>query len=233
MSELELQLVALGRGLELPDEPDLALAVLERLEGRRPFPWRAVAVAFAFVVLAIGAAFAVPPARSAILRFFHLGGESVRRVETLPRAVERSQAGGLGTPLSRAEAERRVGFRLVLPPIEGDGPARVYVLGDTLATVVLHAYGHSVLLSEFRNSHPEFLEKLVVKPVEPVRVDGARGLWVTGVHTLSYFNRRFGFRERPVRIHGNVLLWTRGPLTLRLEGRLAKEQALALARRVG
>jgi hypothetical protein len=233
MSELELQLTALGRELDFPREPDLAPAVRERLEGRRPFPWRAVAVAFAVVVLAVGAAFAVPPARSAILRFFHLGGESVQRVQTLPSAVERSQAGGLGSPLSRSEAERRVGFRLVLPPLEGDGPRRVYLLGDTLATVVLHAYGHPVLLSEFQSSHPEFLQKLVVEPVEPVRVNGARGLWVKGVHTLSYFNARLGFRERPVKIHGNVLLWVRGPLTLRLEGRLTKEQALALARRVG
>ena len=232
MSELELQLVALGRELDLPDEPDLASIVRERLEGRRPFPWRAVAVGFTVVVLAIGAAFAVPQARSAILRFFHLGGERVQRVETLPRAVERSQAGGLGTPLSRAEAERRVGFRLVLPPFKGDGPERVYVLGDTLATVVLRAHGHSVLLSEFSSSRPEFLEKLVVGPVEPTRVDGARGLWVEGVHTLSYFNRRLGFRERPVLISGNVLLWVRGPLTMRLEGRLTKEQALELAHRI-
>ncbi len=233
MSELELQLVALGRGLALPAEPDLARAVLERLQGRRPFPWRAVAAGFAVVALAIGAAFAVPPARSAILRFFHLGGVSVQRVETLPRSVERSQAGGLGTPLSRAKAERRVGFRLVLPPIEGGGPARVYVLGDTLATVVLHAYGHPVLLSEFPSSREELLGKLVVQPFEPTRVGKAQGVWVEGVHTLSYFDRRLGFRERPVRIRGNVLLWVRGPLTLRLEGRLTKEQALALAHRVG
>src|SRR5262249_40083437 len=74
MTELELQLAALGHELELPREPDLAPAVLERLEGRRPFPWRPVALAFAVVAVAVGAAFAVPQARTAILRFFHLGG---------------------------------------------------------------------------------------------------------------------------------------------------------------
>jgi hypothetical protein len=233
MTELELQLVSLGRELEVPAEPDLAPGVLERLEGRRPFPWRPVALAFAIVVAALAAAFAVPQARTAILRFFHLGGEKVERVQTLPSAVERSQTGGLGTPLSRAEAERRVGFRLVLPPLEGGEPKRVYVLEDTLATVVLRDDGRPVLLSEFRSSHPEFLEKLVQRPVEPVRVDGARGLWVTGIHTLSYLDPRLGFRERPVLIHGNVLLWVRGPLTLRIEGKLTKQQALALAHRVG
>jgi hypothetical protein len=89
-----------------------------------------------------------------------------------------------------------------------------------------------VLLSEFPSSHSDFLEKLVLRPVEPVRVDGHRGIWVTGVHTLSYIDPQLGFRESPVLIHGNVLLWVRGPLTLRIEGRLTKAQALALARRV-
>jgi hypothetical protein len=35
-----------------------------------------------------------------------------------------------------------------------------------------------------------------------------------------------------VLIRGNVLLWTRGELTLRLEGRLSKAQALRIARTI-
>lgn len=235
MNELEQRLVALGRELELPAVPDAASIVLGRLEGRRPFPWRAVAIAFAIAAMAAGAAFAVPQARSAILRFFHLGGASVVRVETLPPAVERSEAGGLGKPLTRAEAERRVGFTLVLPPVPGDGPKRVYVLGSSLASVLLHADGKPVVLSEFR-SQRGLLRKLVSdhSGVDPVRVAGAPGLWVHGPpHVLTYFDRDRGFQERPIRIHGNVLLWTHGPLTLRLEGRLTRAQALELARRVG
>jgi hypothetical protein len=232
VSELELRLVELGHALELPPEPDVAPAVLGRLEGRRPFPWRLVALAFALLAIALGTAFAVPQARSAILRFFHVGGATVERVETLPRAVERAQARGLGEPLSRAEAERRVGFSLALPPFKGEGPVRVYVLGDTLATVILQSDGRSVLLSEFPSSQAELLKKLVTGPVEPLRVGRAPGLWVEGVHTLTYFDRRRGFQERPVLIHGNVLLWTRRGLTLRLEGRLTKAEAVSLAQRV-
>ena len=33
-------------------------------------------------------------------------------------------------------------------------------------------------------------------------------------------------------IPGNVLLWVRGPVTLRLEGKLTKAQALELAQRL-
>jgi hypothetical protein len=235
MSELELRLVELGRGLELPAEPDVAPAVLRRLEGRRPFPWRPMALAFALLAIVLAAAFAVPQARTAILRFFHVGGASVERVETLPPAVERAQARGLGVALSRPEAERRVGFRLALPSFEGEGPSRVYVLGDSVASVILRSEGRSVLLSEFRSSHPELLKKLVTghTTVDPVRVGGAPGLWIQGApHTLTYFDRRRGFQERAVLIHGSVLLWVRGGLTLRLEGRQAKAKALSLARRI-
>ncbi len=232
MNELELRLVELGRGLQLPEEPDVAPAVLGRLEGRRPFAWRPVALALAVLAVGAAAALAVPQARTAILRFFHLGGESVVRVETLPPAVERAKSRGLGEALSRAEAERRVGFRLVLPPFRGEEPSRVYVLGDTVATVVVRA-PNPVLLAEFRSAYPELLQKLITDRtrVEPLRVGGAPGLWLEGgPHTLTYFDRRRGFQERPVLVRGNVLLWIRGGLTLRLEGGITKARALALAR---
>ncbi len=110
MNELEQRLHTLGQELEYPPEPDVAPAVLAQLD-RRPFPWRAVAIAVAVLAVAVGAAFAVPQARTTILRWFHLRGVTVERVETLPPAEERSQAGGLGRPLSRGEAERVVGLR--------------------------------------------------------------------------------------------------------------------------
>jgi len=233
VSPLEQRLQALGRELEYPPEPDVAQAVLARID-RRPFQWRLVAIAAAAVALAIGAAFAVPQARSAILRFFHLRGASVERVETLPPAVERSQAGGLGRPLAQEEAKRVVGFHLVLPPLDGES-RRVYVLGDSLASVILRSHGHAVVLSEFRASGFDLLKKAAANAtlVEPVQVDGDEGLWIEGApHTLTYVDRRGVFRERTVLIHGNVLLWNHGPLTLRIEGRLTKAQALELARRI-
>jgi len=236
VNELEQQLQALGRELDYPSEPDLAPAVLARLD-RKPFPWRrAVALALAAAVLAIATAFAVPQARSAILRFFHLRGATVERVETLPPALERSEAKGLGRPVSRQEAERALGVRLALPPLAGGEPRRIYLLGGAFATVILHDHGRSLLLSEFRATRYEFLKKLVGAKslIEPVTVNGERGLWLQGPpHTLTYVDRLGQFREKTVRIHGNVLLWTRGALTLRLEGRISKARALHLARLIG
>ena len=237
MNGLEQQLVTLGHVLDYPPEPDLAPAVLARLERQRPFPWRrAVVVALAVVPIGIAAALAVPQARSSILRWFHIRGAAVERVETLPPAVERSQAAGLGRPLSRAEAERELGFRLVLPPLHGGGPRRVYVLDGALATVIVRDHGRPLLLSEFQPATFDLMKKLVGSRtlVEPVQVDGADGLWIEGPpHTLTYFDREGRFREKTVRIRGNVLLWARGALTYRLEGRISKADALRIAREIG
>jgi len=229
VSELERRLLALE--IDVPEAPDLAAAVLARVEGR-PFPWRrTVVLAIALLAVAIAAAFAVPQARTSILRFFHLGGATVERVETLPPAVERS---GLGRPTSLAGARRAVGLSLALPPLDRK-PARAYVLDDAVATVLLRAHGEPVLLSEFRSTDEAYLKKLVGGStiVEPLRVRGEPGLWIEGApHTLTYVDRFGRFRDHPILIRGNVLLWLHGPLTLRLEGMLTKAQAFRLAGRI-
>jgi len=232
MTELEQQLRALP--VAVPEAPDLAPAVLARLEGR-PFPWRrAAALALAVLAVAIAAAFAVPQARTTILHWFHIGGATIERVETLPPAVERSRAGGLGRSMSLKAAEREVGFHILLPPYKCCGPGRVYVLGDSLATVILGiGRNHHALLSEFPSFGPLSMKKLTMGEtrVEDARVNGNEAVWIEGgTHTLKYFDRRFGVQEQNVLIHGNVLIWARGELTLRLEGRLTKQEALFFAR---
>jgi hypothetical protein len=230
VTELERQLLALE--IAMPEEPDLAPAVLARIDGR-PFPWRRAAVlAIALVLVAIAAAFAVPQARTSILRFFHLGAATVERVDTLPPAVERSNAKGLGRALPLEAAQRAVGFRLALPGVR---PARAYVLGGELASVFLHARGQTVLLSELRSSNELLLKKMVggATFVEPAQVGGSSGLWIVGApHTLTYIDRKFGYHQQTILVRGNVLLWIHGPLTLRLEGKLTKAQAVELARRI-
>ncbi len=78
MTELERALVALGNELEFPPTPDVAGAVRARLAPRRRW-LRPAALVFAVVVVGVGIAMAVPPARSAILRFFHIGAATVER----------------------------------------------------------------------------------------------------------------------------------------------------------
>lgn len=232
MNELEQRLQRLGQELEFPPEADVAPAVLARLD-RRPFPWRPAAIAFAALALAVAAAFAVPQAHTTILKWFHLRGVTVERVDTLPPALERSQAGGLGRPYPRDEAERVVGFELALPG--RTKPRLAYVLDGALASVVLRSEGSSLLLSEYRSVSFDLLKKSASEKtvIEPLLVNGDPGLWLEGgPHTLTYFNRRGEFRQRTVLIKGNVLLWIHGELTLRLEGKLTKGEALRIGRLV-
>jgi hypothetical protein len=137
-------------------------------------------------------------------------------------------------PLS--QAGRQVGFELVLPPLDRK-PERAYVIGDSVASVLLQAHGKTVLLSEFPSLGGEVaLKKLAVNAtvIDPVVVRGKPGLWLEGApHVLTWMDRDTGYRERPILVRGNVLLWLHDGLTLRLEGRLSKRQALELARSSG
>src|SRR5262245_27319729 len=101
MSELERALSALAREIDWPETPAFELRLEPagaRASARRPWRRRrfVLALAAAVVVVAIGVAFAVPPARSAILRFLHLRGVTIERVTTLPAAEERPLTSGLG-----------------------------------------------------------------------------------------------------------------------------------------
>src|SRR5713101_4636492 len=88
MAELERELLALASYIELPAERDLWPGLSARLGAVPRRPWlRIAAVAVAALAAAIGIAFAVPPARSAILRFLGLEGVSIVRVEKLPRVT--------------------------------------------------------------------------------------------------------------------------------------------------
>src|ERR671935_168238 len=105
MAELERELRALAGALDLPEAPDLAGAVRARLAAPlRRGVWRPLAVALAVAVVAVGIAFAVPPARSAILRFLGLESVTVIRVEKLPPASSGSAVEGTKTTLARAAA---------------------------------------------------------------------------------------------------------------------------------
>jgi len=80
----ERELRALGAWIDFPEERDLAPAMRARLSPRGPRRRRALVLVLAAALLAIAVAFAVRPARSGILRFFHLQGATIELVDKLP-----------------------------------------------------------------------------------------------------------------------------------------------------
>jgi hypothetical protein len=239
MSDLEGNLVALGAELEFPPTPDLARAVSARVKDRRMrFALRPVLVAAAVaLVVALATALAIPSARSAILRFFHLRGVKIERVGSLPR-VPGGAALQLGERVSLEEAESRVDFDIVLPKLDRQ-PRFVYLqatepAGGEVSLVFRSDRGRRVLLTEFRGRSQPFIHKSVGPRtrLEPVEVKGGRGFWLEGArHVVSVDIAGQPFDER-VRLAGNVLVWQRNGLSLRLEGPLSEDDALQIARSV-
>jgi hypothetical protein len=231
MPELERALETIGRELDFPATPELGGPVRARIERRSQWR-RAVLVAVAVLLVAFGIALAVPDARSAILRFFHIGSVTVEQVETLPPARERPLVAGLGPPRSRRDAEVSAHLPIVLPKnLEGPPPRRFYAQPGVIA-VLLSVEGKPVLLAEMRDDQVSIVKKLASgkTKVEPAGV-GEYGLWLEGGdHVLTW---QFGLadtRQIRTRLAGNVLIWLKSGRTFRLEGALSKEKMQALAR---
>ncbi|MDX6398079.1 MAG: hypothetical protein QOJ43_1487 [Gaiellaceae bacterium] len=228
MSELERRLVDLGRELEWPHTPRFEHAPGRRSARRRLV--RPLALGLAVLLAVLGAVLALSPgARSAFREIFHLRGATVELVETLPQLERRPI--DFGEPVSRGEAERRVGFEL----LDLGEPDAIFVQGSQMASLV---YGPAekprLVLSQLRGSVWEGIVKKVGSRgtrVENVVVHGERGLFITGDEHFVMFrdvNRRI--TDEPTYLAGTVLLWNRGKLLLRLEGDLTKAEALELAR---
>jgi hypothetical protein len=233
---LERALRELGREVELPPEPDLAGTVARRLraeaEPRRDavrLPWlrrRPLALAAAVLAVALGAAFAVPQTRAAILDLLGLDGVEIERVQTLPEAPERGQQVP-GGPVSLDQARAATDFELRVP----DDYDAIYLDRSFEGGLVSFVSEEPrLVLTQFRGAATPYVEKSAGPGtrIEPVDVGGAIGYWLAGRRHVVVFQDASGeVRER--RVAGNVLLWERGGVTYRLEGARTKTQALALA----
>ena len=165
----------------------------------------------------------------------------------------------LGERLSLAAAGARFGAPVALPAALGE-PDEVYLREPPAGGMVSLIYrprpglpaagstGVGLLISQFRGAlTPEFLgkglgpdsrvEQVAVRDTAPCGLapdDGARALWIAGQPHLFFYRDRAGqVRDESVRLAGNVLLWERGDLTLRLEGALGRDEALRIAASLG
>jgi hypothetical protein len=242
MSALEHLLVELGRTMREPEPPAAARRAAGRLRREQVRPRRPrvrLALAVALVAGAVAAVAAVEPARTSILRFFHLGGVTVERVEKLdlpPVSPRGPLAPGREVSLARARA--RVSFS-VLVPRRYQEPSHVLLYrSDPPGGQVSLVYGSlerpRLLATEFLGTRVEgvFDKKAGRRTsVEQVRVDGAPGIWLGGAkHQFSFLDGEGTTRTYETRLAGNTLVWERDGLTLRLEGDLSKPAAIRLAR---
>lgn len=240
MNELERALVALGRELAVPDEPDLAPRVLSGLGRPRPPTSRRLRLGLALAVVLVAAllaALAIPDARSGLLRFFHIGAARIEVVDELPTVApeppELDLETALGERVSLARARRLAGFDLL--ELE-ERPDRVY-LGPRGTVWFLYGRPDAVRLlvaqtPRLRVDEPFILKKLAGAgaSVETTRVRDNRAYFVSGEpHELILVDEHGIPVQETARLAQDVLLWEEDGRTYRLEGDLALGEALEIA----
>jgi hypothetical protein len=228
MTDLEQALRALD--VDWPETPDLAAAVTTRLaaapvrkHGRR---WRRrAAVALAAVAVLFGGTMAVSPAaRTDVLRWLGLESVEIKRARPHYGAALK-----LGTPTT-VDALRAAGVPVRVPKRFGEPDAYRTALPDGAVAASL-VYPGPILVQTYRASAEPFIQKTVATAdaVQRVRVNGQPGYFITGAHGFAY-QRGASVNFEEQRIAGNTLLVEGDGVLLRIEGKLSRDRALAIAR---
>lgn len=237
---IEHDLRQLARALDVPPAPDLRAAVLARVARRRRTRRLVLALA-SLALLALAIALAVPPARTAILRTFHIGFVEVELVDELPQARVQNRM-LLGARVTRDEAELRFRHHVLYPDTRDLGaPDEIRFSGTRASARVTLVWGSlhrpKLLLQEFEGRVDPALAKKVAAgggtTIHFATVNGRPAVGLFGApHYFMYLDPESGTGvTRPVYLVGNVLLWQSGPITLRLEGDLTFTEMLRIARR--
>ena len=236
MTELERALLAVGQNLEVPTAPDLTGAVRARLaEGQRPrlVSRRALVVALAVLVVAVGAVLAVPQARSTVKDWLGIGNVTIRYVEKLPPVEQATADLGLGEQMSLEEARERAGFQVRVPTVDGlDDPPKVFY--NDQSSQVAFLYGSEdkpkllITQADARGAIDKIVNLNVTERDLVVVEPGYAGVWLYGAkHAIFYPSTD---HEEPFRLVGNALVYEIDGVTLRLEAEISKDEALRIAR---
>ncbi len=155
---------------------------------------------------------------------------------------------GLGVLVSLDEAKARAGYPVLVPadPLLG-APDEVYLRAVPNSTAVSFVYktragipvsaqaGVAAIVTEFAGAtvDEQFFGK-VLDPsttLEKVTVNGQPAFWIQG--TPHFFFYSYGgpgqVQQETLRLAGNTLIWTQGPLLMRLEAQVDKATALRIA----
>lgn len=237
MRDLELELIAIGRRLDVPAPPDVASHVLAHIATPRPDPRRRrlVLALAALAIVALLATLAIPDARSALLRFLQIGGDRIELVDELPVVAPTPPELDLvlGQRVSLGEARRRAAFELL--ELE-EAPDAVY-LGERDTVWFLYGSPDAVRLLIAQTPELELDEAFILKKlassgtsVEPTTVRGAPAYFLSGEpHVVMLVDEHGVGVPETARLARDVLVWEEDGRTVRLEGDLTQAEATELA----
>ena len=243
---MEAELRAVGRELGVPPVSDLTAAVRQRLEGQavrrrrirgpsidarhRRLAWRAALVV---VVAVLAGLIAVPQGRAVVISVLRFAGVELRQAPGPARSPGRSASlpGERRMPLQ--QARHQVSFPILVPAALGrPGEVVVSDRGRVVSLIYRRTPYGPVRVDEFAGHlDPVYFRKFVsLRKMTGVEVNGAKGAWIKGPHELVYITRDGTPAAASARLTiGNTLIWGTRQVALRLEGKLSKAAAVAIA----
>jgi hypothetical protein len=242
--ELEARLRALASDAVWPPTPDLQAAVMARggapARPRRRTRRVLAAALAALVLIPAAGAVAFPSARNDVLEWLGLRNVKVERVPAPPPGARPELEDDLGTVVTLAAAQRRAGFKALVPAALGP-PDRVRVTGRRVSLIYaprddlakLDEVDAGLILTEVRGGiRGEYLRKLVFggTDVRSARVDGHQGAFISGgQHAYIYEDPNGVIEEDRTLLAGPTLIWEQGGLVLRMETTAGRRKALQIA----
>lgn len=229
MADLERELRALGRHLDVRPAPDVTPAVRTRL--RAPAPRRTPVLRYALVILLVllSAVLAVPPVRAAVVEFFRIGGVEIHQESGPPLPSTPVRTDRLVPDLD--EAQRLTGI-LARPPELLGPPEEIRVIEGRVVSLGYRptADRPAIRLDVVVGTlEPVFQKYLQFRDAVRVDVDGVPGWFVPGPHELVYVDAGGNPRHESARLAAPALIWHRAGTTYRLEGALPGARLAAIA----
>jgi hypothetical protein len=232
--DLEAALRSLGTHLDVPKPPEVAPAVLSRLDEparTRRRPARRLVTAAVAALVALATAMALSPAvRAAVFDLLRIGGVEIHENAPAPTAPSIDPRLPNERDVSLAEARAAAGFPLRMPGELGE-PTAVRLTDDARVVSMSFDSPHgAVRVDQFDGGlAPMFVKFAAADDVHHVTVSGTPAIWVDRPHVVLYNGPDGQMRESSARLAGSTLIWEYAGLTYRVEGELTEQQALAVA----
>ncbi len=243
MNEFEQKVFSISKGLDYPSTPDISADVMKKIHpSTQPrFISRRLTWSLTLILILLVSLFAIPPVRAAILEFIQIGivrifPPNVQPTEELIPTITPAPSmipilSSIYGKTSLESAQEKVDYEILLPRNFGE-PDYVFVQNaDGYMTILVWMnpqQPQSVELSlHFIPNGSWAITKMGPRVLQETLVNGYKAVWAEGPYPLVVSN---GYDIDFTRlIEGNVLIWTNGKVTYRLETDLSMEEAIEIA----
>lgn len=254
----EQQIRSISRGVEYPQTPDIAAAVMRRIQppARSRFLSRRLAWSLTILLILFSSLMLIPPARAAIVEFIQIGVVRIFRAEPTPRtSPSQEEIPGTMTPVTATpaptsqplipilrdlagettlgEAQQAVDYPILLPSYPPDLGRPDYVfVQDADGAMTILVWSDPQQPDEVRMSL-HFLPEgsWAIKKVEPTLIQETSVNGRRAIWAVGPYPLRYsnGNLDFTRLVDGHVLIWAEGRVTYRLETDLSLEEAIRIA----